>query len=119
MEKISIYGIGNCDITKKAVSWFKENKFDVHFHDYKKAGISKEKLSEWIDRCGLENILNKRSTTWRDLPLASQKKITDSLSAIKCMIENNSIIKRPVIEYNEKIFTGFNENKFLDEIIHK
>lgn len=119
MSKIIVYGIPNCDITKKTLSWFKKNDITVTFHDYKMLGVTKEKLSAWIEKAGLDTILNKRSTTWRALPVAEQEKITTPAAAIRLMMENNSIIKRPVIETADKLLAGYNEpalvKQFLDQ----
>ena len=112
MEKIIVYGIPNCDIIKKTLGWFKKNNIHVEFHDYKNSGIAKEKLTDWIKKAGLELILNKRSTTWRELPVIEQEKITDDTAAIKLMMKNTSIIKRPVIESGDKILVGYDEAAF-------
>lgn len=109
MKNAIVYGIPNCDTTKKAMQWLKKNNIAFTFHDYKLQGISKEKLNEWCAAKGWETIFNKRSTTWRALPEAEQKKVAGPADAIKVMLTNNSIIKRPVIEYNDKIMVGFNE----------
>lgn len=109
MEAIIVYGIPNCDTTKKAIALLKKNNIPFSFHDYKQQGISKEKLELWCALMGWEIIFNKRSTTWRELSEAEQKKIIDQSSAIKLMMEKNSIIKRPIIESKKKITVGFNE----------
>ena len=116
MAAITLYGIPNCDITKKAMGWLKKNDFDFSFHDYKQEGISKQKLEEWCNKLGWETIFNKRSTTWRELPSAEQKKVVNQSAAIKIMMENNSIIKRPVIEFDEKLFAGFNETEITKQL---
>jgi arsenate reductase (glutaredoxin) len=108
MKNIIVYGIPNCDTTKKAMLWLKKNNIAFTFHDYKLKAISKEKLEGWCSKEGWGTIFNKRSTTWRELPEAEQKKVVDQQQAIKVMLANNSIIKRPVIEYNGKIMAGFN-----------
>jgi arsenate reductase (glutaredoxin) len=109
---IILYGIPNCDTTKKAMSWLAKNKLAYHFHDYKVHGISKSKLEEWIKVAGLETIFNKRSTTWRELPPAEQAKATSQPSAISLMIQHNSIIKRPIIENGKQLLVGFNEKEY-------
>lgn len=111
MAEIIIFGIPNCDTTKKALAWFKKNKLDFIFHDYKQQGISKQKLEAWCGKLGWETILNKRSTTWREQTEAEQKKIVNQHAAIKLMIEKNSIIKRPVIEIEKQLLVGFNEDE--------
>ena len=110
MSTITVYGIPNCDTIKKTLDWFKKHKVTVVFHDYKKEGISKEKLTAWCKQAGWEVLLNKRSTTWRELPENEQAAVTTTAAAIKLMQQQTSIIKRPVIEFEKKLLVGFDEN---------
>lgn len=116
MAKIIVYGIPNCDTTKKAIAWLNKHDISFSFHDYKQQGISKQKLEAWCSKLGWETIFNKRSTTWRELPETEQKKAVNQSAGIKLMMENNSIIKRPVIEVDEKLLAGFNETEFTKQI---
>ena len=113
---ITVYGIPNCDTIKKTQDWLKKNKIDYRFHDYKKEGISKEKLSAWCKKAGWEVLLNKKSTTWKALSPEEQQAVTNDASAIKVMMKNNSIIKRPVIEKGDVILVGFNDNEFIKQL---
>jgi arsenate reductase (glutaredoxin) len=112
MQQTIIYGIPNCDTTKKAMTWLQKNNIAFSFHDYKLQGISKEKLNEWCAIKGWEVIFNKRSTTWRELPVAEQQKVTGQAEAVIIMLTNNSIIKRPIIENDGKLIVGFNEAEY-------
>lgn len=112
MSTITVYGIPNCDTTQKALSWLKKNKIAFAFHDYKQSGISREKLEAWAAKENWELLFNKRSTSWRELPAARQQKVEDAASAIKEMLQNNSIIKRPVVEYGNRLLIGFSEEVF-------
>lgn len=112
MNKITIYGIANCDTIKKTLDWYKNKNIAVEFHDYKKLGISKEKLAAWSKKLGYEVLLNKKSTTWRSLSKEEQQKVTGEAEAIKLMIQFTSVIKRPVIEINDHVLVGFNETNF-------
>jgi arsenate reductase (glutaredoxin) len=112
MTEIILYGIPNCDATKKAIVWLKKNKINFVFHDYKQSSISKEKLTEWDAKTGWENFFNKRSTTWRELSKVEQDKVTNISSAIKIMVENTSIIKRPIIEQKNDLIIGFDEKEY-------
>lgn len=116
MAAINLYGIPNCDTTKKAMSLLKKHKADFAFHDYKQKGIDKNKLEDWCEKAGWETVLNKRSTTWRELDEQEQQKITNRPAAIKLMITNNSIIKRPVIEINGQLLIGFNETAITKQL---
>src|SRR3954453_22329399 len=104
---MKVYGITNCNTVKKAIDWLRDHRGDFEFHDYKKKGICKEKLEEWSNQIGWENLVNKRGTTWRTLPADRQQKITNKEAAIDLMLEKPSIIKRPVIETGNKLIVGF------------
>lgn len=116
MAGITVYGIPNCDVTRKLIRWLKVNNIEFSFHDYKISGISKTKLAEWCKRKGMEQLLNKRGTTWKNLPETKKESITDIPAAVNLMAANTSLIKRPVIEIDGKLLVGYNENEFLTNI---
>ena len=111
---MKLYGIPNCDTVKKASTWLKEHSIDFEMHDYKKLGITKQKLKEWIKEVGVEKLLNKKSSTWRALTPEQQSAITTQTAAINLMAEKPSIIKRPVIETGGKLVVGFDEGEFAE-----
>jgi len=113
---MTVYGIPNCDTVKKSLDWLKKNKIDYEFYDYKKSRITKAKLEAWSKKVGWEVLVNKKGTTWRKLTPEEQKKVTNQSAAIKVMMENNSIIKRPVVEAGEKLLVGFNETDFIKQL---
>jgi Spx/MgsR family transcriptional regulator len=112
MHHAIIYGIPNCDSVKKTIDWFKKNKLDFSFHDYKKAGITQSKLTGWCREVGYEILVNRKGSTWRKLLPAEQAAITSQAKAIQLMVVHTSIIKRPVIEYQGKLIIGFDEALF-------
>lgn len=116
MAAINLYGIPNCDTTKKALALLKKHKADFSFHDYKQEGITSKKLEAWCEKAGWETVLNKRSTTWRELGEQEQKKVVNQPAAIKLMITHNSIIKRPIIEMNGQLLIGFNETEITKQL---
>ena len=96
---ITIYGIKSCSTMKKAFTKLDELGVSYEFHDYKKQGIEKETIQRWVDSLGIDKVLNKRGTTWRKLK-DEQKQAADSDvdKAIDLLVENTSMIKRPIIE---------------------
>ena len=107
-----VYGIKNCNTVAKALNWLKENHLDFEFHDFKKLGISESKLKEWADQLGWEALINKRGTTWKNLDADTQNSIISEGSAFKLMQEKTSLIKRPVIETDDNLLLGFDEEKY-------
>jgi arsenate reductase len=108
-----VYGIPNCNTVKKARTWMEENGFNPEFHDFKKKGITAEKLNDWCDVFGWETVLNKKGTTWKKLSPDVQQMVTDQKTAIEVLLQNNSAIKRPVIEVDGKpMLISFNEDQY-------
>ncbi len=108
-----VYGIPNCNTVKKALDWLKKHKVAYEFHDYKKQGITAEKLQSWSKQTGWESLLNKKGTTWRQLDAAKQAAVTGEKPAIRLMQEMTSMIKRPLIEQKDKVVAlGFDEDVY-------
>lgn len=108
---ITMYGIKNCDTIKKARKWLEENGVDYQFHDYKKDGLSEAQLDSWLDELGFEALINKRGTTWRKLPDDVKDNI-DRDSARTVMLENQSIIKRPLLDTGSQKVLGFKADEY-------
>jgi arsenate reductase len=104
---VTIYGIKNCDTMKKARAWLEERGVAYAFHDYKAAGIERERLERWEKKVGWETLLNRAGTTFRKLP-DKDKNGLDARKATALMLKEPSMIKRPVLELGDgKILVGF------------
>ncbi|MFQ3170804.1 MAG: arsenate reductase [Oleispira sp.] len=109
---ITMFGIKNCDTIKKARKWLETENIEYQFHDYKKDGLNAEMLANWVKDLGWEALVNKRGTTWRKLP-EDVKESVDQASAIHIMLENTSIIKRPLlIDDGDNKLLGFNADDY-------
>lgn len=111
----TVYGIPNCDTVKKARNWLDTEKIDYVFHDYKKQGVPKAHLKAWIADKGWEPILNKRGTTFRKLPEEDKQDI-DAVKAEALLMDNPSMIKRPVVEHDGGLLVGFDADEWLSEL---
>ena len=106
-----MYGIKNCDTIKKARKWLEENQVEYEFFDYKKEGVSAELADTFIKELGWEALINKRGTTWRALPEDTKNNINDKV-AKELMMENPSIIKRPLLDTGSKKLLGFKAEEY-------
>lgn len=114
---MKVYGITNCNTVKKALDWLKANHVAYEFHDFKKLGISEEKLQGWNAQAGYEKFLNKKGTTWRDLDTEVKESIKGADDALTLLKEKTSMIKRPVIEDKGFLFFGFDEGVYREHFL--
>ncbi|MCX7314082.1 MAG: ArsC family reductase [Alphaproteobacteria bacterium] len=104
---ITIYGIKNCDTMKKARAWLDQHGVAFEFHDYKAAGIERERLERWSKKAGWETLLNRAGTTFKKLPDKDKLGLTEA-KAIALMLGQPSMIKRPVLDLGGgKLVVGF------------
>lgn len=105
-RKVTIYGIKNCDTMKKARAWLDAQGVAAEFHDYKAAGIDRARLEAWASEVGWETLLNRAGTTFKKLPDAAKDGI-DKDKAVALMLDQPSMIKRPVLETGKGLIVGF------------
>ena len=103
---ITIYGIKNCDTMKKARTWLNAREVEYQFHDYKLQGIDRSRLERWCGEFGWEKVINRAGTSFRRLPDVAKASL-DAAGAIGLMLEQPSMIKRPVLEVEGRILIGF------------
>jgi len=111
----TLYGIKNCDTMKKARAWLDAKGVPYAFHDYKVEGIDRPRLEAWAGGVGWETLLNRSGTTFRKLP-DSDKAGLDERKAIALMVDQPSMIKRPVLDLNGRILVGFKPELYEEAV---
>jgi len=108
----TLYGISNCDTVRKARKWLEARGVAFEFHDFRKQGLGADKVEHWCNRVGLDKVLNKRGTTWRQLP-DEVKATTDAAALQVLMVEQPTLIKRPVLELDDgRVEVGFKDTDY-------
>jgi arsenate reductase len=108
----TLYGIPNCDTVKKARTWLAGQGHDVDFHDFKKQGLARATVAGWLKQLDWEVLVNRKGTTWRKLPDERRAAVNDKASALELMLENPSVIKRPVLDAGGKLSVGFSPDQY-------
>lgn len=114
---ITIYGIKNCNTMKKAMTWLDEHHIDYQFYNYKTAGLTSQQLQPLLDLLGWKILLNTKGTTWRKLDESIRQAVTNEAAAKQLMLDNPSIIKRPIIVNdtlapNQSALAGFSPEQY-------
>lgn len=105
---LTVYGIKNCDTVKKALKWLEGEGIAYAFHDLRADGLDAAEVRRWVDALGWESVLNRRSTTWRELS-DQDKDGLDAAKAVALMVAHPTLVKRPVFVSNAMILNGFTD----------
>ena len=111
---LTLYGISNCDTVRKAKKWLDAQQVDYQFHDFRKDGLTAADIERWQSSLGLDKLINKRGTTWRQLPDADRERAQSNPSEL--LLRYPAIIKRPLLEGPSICEVGFNETLYSDLI---
>ena len=107
---ITLYGIKNCDTVKKARTWLEQRGIDYQFHDFRTDGLTEQQVKLWIDELGLELLVNKRSTTWKELDEATKNQL--DANAVQIITANPTLIKRPLLDTSKQKQVGFKDTEY-------
>lgn len=110
---VTVFGIKSCDTCRKARKYFAEHDIEFTFHDVRDDGLDIQMLERWSTRIDWTKLLNKQSLTWRKIPEVDRNDMSQN-KAFALMIENPTLIKRPVLESEKFIAVGFSEARFGD-----
>ena len=112
-QMVTVYGIPNCDTVKKARTWLTDHGVAYVFHDFKKQGVPAELLPGWLTSVDWQTLVNRKGTTWRKLDDTTRDAVNGAESAITLMLAQPSVIKRPVVVWQEGAITvGFDAEVF-------
>lgn len=110
---LTVFGIKSCDTCRKARKYFVENDIEFQFHDVRDDGLGIQMLERWSSRIDWTKLLNKQSLTWRKVPEVDRDDMTKD-RALALIIENPTLLKRPVLESDDFIAVGFSDKRFSE-----
>jgi arsenate reductase len=106
-----LYGIKNCDSVKKAKKWLEQENIPYQFHDFKTDGLSAELLQEFISASDLTSLLNKRSTTFRNLSDEIKNNLSDEVIK-ENILAQPTLVKRPLLKHDQAFLVGFKDSQY-------
>jgi Spx/MgsR family transcriptional regulator len=106
-----LYGIKNCDTVKKARRWLEDNGQEFTFHDVRTDGLDKTEVKRWLREAGFEVVVNKRSTTWKQLDDVQKDGLSEA-NSLDLLLANPTLIKRPVLTINDTVLVGFKADQY-------
>jgi len=113
MATTTLYGIKNCDTVKKARRWLEQHGIEYLFHDFRADGLSPETFALWLEQVGAATLINKRSTTWKQLAEKDRTQVVEG-DAASIALQQPTLIKRPVLQYRKQVIVGFSDKIYRE-----
>lgn len=110
-----LYGIKNCDKVKQARKFLDSHEFEYRFHDIRVDGLNENLLMAWVEKISWETLVNTRSKTWHNLT-PSEKQGLNQAQAIHLICQYPTLMKRPVLNVDDKLIVGFDEEQYKEII---
>jgi len=108
---ITLYGIPNCDTVRKARRWLEQHAVDYRFHDVRADGLNAEATAAWVAKLGHEQLINRRSTSWRALSDTAREGLDDTRAAA-LILEQPTLMRRPLLDKDGELHTGFSVEQY-------
>ncbi|WP_375283269.1 ArsC/Spx/MgsR family protein [Marinicauda pacifica] len=107
MADLKMYGLKTCDTCRRARKALETAGREVDFTDLREMDDLPKRLPVWIEKVGADRLLNKASTTWRNLPEGEKAMAQDRTGYRALLQANPALIKRPVIVDGDAIYAGW------------
>jgi Spx/MgsR family transcriptional regulator len=108
---ITLYGISNCDTVRKARRWLEQHGVEYAFHDVRADGLDRDTVRGWLEELGWETLVNRRSTSWKNLDPATRDDMDES-GALAAIMDQPTLIKRPLLDIGHELHTGFSADNY-------
>ena len=102
-----VIGLKNCDTCKKALKTLDAVGISYTYIDVRADGVAAADLSTLLEAHGTDKVVNKRSTTWRNLPEEERARAEDDAACVELLQENPTLMKRPAIFHDGETLLGW------------
>ncbi|MEX1667451.1 arsenate reductase [Zhongshania guokunii] len=113
----TLYGIKNCDTVRTARRWLETHNVDFTFHDVRETPLTEPQLQVWLQDLGVNALVNKRSTTWKQLSPAQREGLCID-TAIPLLLEHPTLMKRPLLDTGSALHLGFKADHYQSLFTH-
>ncbi|RTR03400.1 Spx/MgsR family RNA polymerase-binding regulatory protein [Halomonas nitroreducens] len=108
---MTLFVIKSCDTCRRARKDLEARGLPFQTHDLRDDGLSAALLEHFLEQVPVMTLLNKRSTTWRNLDEADRTN-ADANRARELMLAHPTLLKRPLLDTGEAILVGYRDGDY-------
>lgn len=107
-----------CSTCKKAAAWLKEHGIEYEDRHIKEENPTKEELSIWYKRSGLDikRFFNTSGNLYKELHLKDKLPSMSEDEKLALLATDGMLIKRPLLITDQVILTGFREAEWEEKL---
>ena len=107
MPNIQVFGLEDSHATRAALRFFRERRIVVHFVDLRKKPIAPGELRRFIDKLGVNALLDSEGRAYRDGGLAYLT--TDTSAIVARLLADVRLLRLPLASYGDDVTAGKDE----------
>ncbi len=111
---MKVYGIKQCDTCRKALKFLDGQGANYEFVDLRESPVTNDELKGWLAELGADKLINRRSTSWRQLSGGDQEQVMAGDVAL--LAANVTLIKRPLVDWGRELSVGFSEAQWRERL---
>ena len=98
------------------MSFLTENNIEYDFFDFVKNKIDKDVLLDLIKRSkqDIDVFFNVNGKLFKELELKDKLESLSFDEKLEYLLSDGKMIKRPIIDFGDKIFVGFKKDEIMD-----
>jgi arsenate reductase len=107
---IQIFGVQKDADTRKALRFFKERRIQVHFVDFKIKGPSKGELRRFIDKFGVDALIDREAKRFQTLGLQAAHYGPDRW--LEIVADEPLILRMPLVRNGKHVTIGNSDDEW-------
>ena len=109
---VQIFGMQKSSDTRKALRFFKERRVNVHFVDLKVKAASKGELTRFVQKFGIEALLDRDSKRFQTLGLGTA--YYSDKKWLELLVEEPLLLNMPLVRNKNRLTVGVLEESWKD-----
>jgi len=110
--EVQVFGWKKSADTRKALRFFAERRVRVHFVDFQERGPSPGELNRFVQRFGVDRLVDQESKRYDELGLRHSRHSSDRW--VEKLIDDPLLLRMPLVRFGNLLTVGLAEAEWKD-----